>query len=244
MRWMLSGCSNKEGNMSNNFVLTKNGLVQMTRLIVSCRPIMSGVSVPENEKYLIALTKSGKDLDLSELKSGLPKNTPAYKLFFDQLEEFVAKQDVRVIGEEEIWKFFGGESHIRSISGQIDFHNLKGVFAKKILFAHILLPVEVTATEPCIVARYRNGEMEVEVSNLVSLISGMDVKVGESYLVHYASIVAGGFSDKIKQYLLEAQAESRRFVEDCVSVKKIDYGKFWKLCEWTQDVIKERGLML
>lgn len=226
--------------MSENLI-TSGGLVQLARIFVSCRPLMGKILTP-NQEYLISHAKIGEDVNFHYFKHQLPLPDDTY----DKIMDFARSMGKESIDENVVWMFFGSGPHFEKISTQINDlkEYLKSGFAKKIYFAHILIPVEITGVDPFISAVYRNGKVKVKISHLVSTIKGAEISVGGKYLIHYASIIAECPDKPVEEYLLGAQAKRPDFMGACKFTEKLNYGKFWSLCEWTQDTIEKRGLML
>lgn len=213
-------------------MITADGLSIMARIFISCRPIMGGI-LTANQIYLISHVRAGESINFNSFKKGLPVVDPTY----DQIFEYAKKLGKKDIDAEAVQKFFGGEPHFDKILGQIEEFKLKKDFAQKILFAHILIPVEITSVSGTIAGIYKNADAEVKIKNLVLSSKKMDVKKGDNALVHYASVITVDFSDAVREYLLKVQAQKKEFIQACGYVEEsggINYNNFWNLCEWTK----------
>jgi hypothetical protein len=229
----------------NNSLITSDGLRQLARIFVSCKPIMTEIMV-DNQLKLIKTSKQGKDVNFDEFTANLPKKDPTY----DQILQFAQSLGQTNIDENIVWKFFGSKPHFDKILGQINEYRLKKDFAQKIFFAHILVPVVITDihknTYPDQLfnfnAEYKNKNVVVKIKNLIASPALGEINPGQVVLSHYATIIATDVPTETVNYLLEVQAEKGEFIEACQYVQSIDYADFWSLRQWTESTIKERDI--
>ncbi len=218
--------------------ITGEAIRDLAIMALSCKPIM-GETLTGNQRYIIETTKSGKGaMTEEEFLGGMPLPSKTYSKIFDYAREI----DVAEVDEEIIWKFFGSDPHVEKIRNQVRENNLPQRFGKMILFAHILIPITITGDKDGLFSGvYGNAGVEVKLESLIP-VTAMSIKEGDRVLVHYASIIANRFGSEIENYLLETQARNNDFMEACKVTKRIDYSRFWDLCKWTQNNVKEQGL--
>lgn len=219
------------------YVITKNGLKSLSKIFVSCRPLMGEIITP-NQLYLINEAKKDKNVYFSDFVKSLPVADPTYA----QILRFSKKAGGQSIDEETVWQFFGGNPHFRKIIKQIKELKLKDDFAKRIFFSHILIVAKIIKTKGGIDGVYKNGDIIVRVKNLVSALGSAKISRNQEVLIHYASIVSNKVNSKVKSELLKVQAEKKEFVDACRYVKEIDYDNFWNLRKWSEKIIRERNL--
>lgn len=217
--------------------ITKEALGGLSRIFVSCRPLMGEIITP-NQFYLISKAREKQDIYFSDFTRHLPVPDPTY----GQILRFANRQGKNVIDEQVIWEFFGGYPHFLKIKKQIKKLKLKKDFAKRIFLAHMLIVVRITKIKGGIEGVYRNRNIEVKVKNLVSTLKDAKLKKNQKILAHYASIVSDKVSADLEKKLKQEQAEENYFLEACRYVKEIDYKDFWDLYRWSKKIIKERKL--
>lgn len=225
----------------NKAIITADALNSLSRIFVSCKPIMSDI-LKENQIYLIKHAKEGRDVNFNEFVSGLPSPDPTYK----QILDYSKRAGLNTITETAVQLFFGSEPHFEKIISQLTDPKLKLPldFAQKILFAHILIPVTISQITPNIKATYLNSAIRINISNLVSLERD-NLVVGKIVLAHYASIISDQPKQSIVDILLEEQAKRPEFISASMYVqelKGIDYDDFWDLSRYTKKTIAERSL--
>ena len=220
-------------------IITSDGLISLMRVFVSCKPLMSEI-MKENQLYLIKTAKDGKDVYFDEYLKNLPQPDPTYQ----QILDFANDMGIHHINANIVALFFGGEPHFKKILGQLHDPKLNiknNDFIQRIFFAHILLPVKITQTDPIIEGIYSNSDVEVIIRNLVK-IDNVCLRVGDEALIHYASIIQVMPSANLKVLLLKTQLNCVEFMQACRYIKIMDYKNFWNLCDWTEKTVKDRKI--
>jgi hypothetical protein len=224
----------------NRAIITADALTALSRIFVSCKPIMNDILVA-NQRYLVQKAKEGNNVYYDEFVGKLPQPYPNY----ENILNFALARG-NDITETSVQLFFGGEPHFEKIIKEVNDPKLrlKKDFALKILFAHILIPARITRISPSIEATYENFGQEVTVKNLVALDRDV-LDIGKTVLVHYASIVSDNPKPDVVANLLEVQARYPEFIEACRYVREkggLDYEDFWDLGRFTRETIADRCL--
>ncbi|HRZ95096.1 MAG TPA: hypothetical protein P5262_00855 [Candidatus Moranbacteria bacterium] len=185
-------------------------------------------------KYLFRCVMTGRDFDVLELQKNLPEKSSMYSGIW----AFALSVGAKKIDADIIYRFFGGAVHIDFVFDQINAVGKKGKFADGYVFAHILKPVILTAVSgENVSAKYVNKNVAVDISNLlIHPCIHVKFKAGDMVLVHYAVIVGVACED-ICEYLFGEQESSQEFTSVCQRISEIDYGSFWDLKNWTQNLI-------
>jgi hypothetical protein len=233
----------RKGGETVVYTIKKEALWTMARIFMSCRPLMgikagddSSILV-QNQNFLLKAAGRGKDVEFLKFKAKLPLPDETY----DQILQTAIQLNKTAIDDETLFVHFGAEPHFLKIIGQLDEYGLKGNFAEKMLFVHMLIPVTIIATQP-LSAEYHNGEIMVKVVNLVSMLKGVRLEIGSRCLVHYASVISNDVPGAVERRLLDAQLNEPRFVAVCRKFKEIDYREFWGLYGWTMEMMSKKGL--
>ena len=215
-------------------LITNSALARLVMINTGCRTFVD--KKEENLKYLFRCVLSGQDFDIVELEKKLPEKSYMYSSIYS----FALSIGAEKINTDILYRFFGGKVHVEHVLDQIRAVNEGGKFSERYLFAHMLIPVALTAiSEDNIAATYVNNDAAVDVSGLlVHPCIPVKFKVGDMVLVHYAVII--GVAEKnICDWLLEEQESSHEFMEVCRRISKIDYKSFWNIRGWTEDLIKK-----
>ena len=227
----------------SQYFITAKALRLLGRIVTSCLPTKAKL-VEANYGYLVETARKENDVIFGKFVNDLPLPDCKYQ----QMLALAAGLGKTSIDEEVVAEFFGGEPHLEKVS--IEAMRLKKALnftdnrLRKMFFAHILIPVLVVKSIPsAIAAVYKNGDLEVQIKGLVSVIFGENIMAGTSYWVHYSSIVATAreLGEEIENRLLAVQGQDPKFVESCKSVGTIDYSNFRRFSGWTQELIDKRG---
>lgn len=218
--------------------ITKNAAIILARTIISCLPLKENV-FGQKERDFLDRVRASKEMLFEEFAQRFSLEKSTYRSIVD----FAQAHKDRLINETLLVDFFGGFPHFEKIVGQIkeQIPNFDSSdYAKKILFAHMLLPIEIVSVGEEFSGIYKNRDIIIPVKNFVLLSDDAKVKVGQEVLVHYASIIATKFDERAKKRILEVQYANDDFRKSCqyLSGSGIDYKKFLDLCDGTKDAAK------
>ncbi len=224
----------------NKIIFSPDGLKSRIAVTSSCK--VFGEKKKENIRSLLRILRIGAPVSVESIIANLPKRDDMLKV----LEASAFLQGEGIINESFIWKCFGGADHIAYALELIrikDLYNKKDKsFADKFLFSHLVIPAEITKSEEPISAIYKNGRIAVQLRNLVVHPFVREVKKGDRVLIHQATILAREVDKDIADWLLQQQRKNKEYMKAVKRVKKIDFGNFWELKDWTIRLLKECGL--
>lgn len=221
-----------------SFFITKEALKILAMNNASCK--VFGEKKVKNLKYLTACAREEKDFDYDELVANLPE----VGVMYVSIRSFARYLKKESIDQETILKFLGGQWHIQYVDDQTDMVNMQKrfgeLFVDRFIFSHILIVAEITKVEENITARYSNGDVSVEIMNLVKhpfVVS--ELVVGQKVLLHQALILEIDPTQAIEDELHSEQAASEKFMATARRIKVIDYAEFWDMKLWTESIIEE-----
>lgn len=209
-------------------VLKKSALWAVASMVRSCKNLTK-TPLKKNQLYLLEILKQQADVPADDFLRGLPE--PEKDLVFGELVKFAEANGIAEIDKKTVWRFFGGNEHIRKSAKEIKEDIADGAYAAeledKMLVAHTLLPVTIAANKPELVGFYVNEGLHIKVFPLHSYLGEAELLVGHRVLVHFASIVDKVVTLELLQKLLKEQRENDLFKPAARKIKEIDYHNFF-----------------
>lgn len=221
-----------------SFIITKEALKILAMNNASCK--VFGKKKVKNLKYLTACAREDRDFDYDELVENLPE----VGVMYVSIKSFARHLKKNSIDQEVMLKFLGGQWHIQYVNEQVDIVDMKKRFGEefigRFIFSHILIVAEITQIAGGIFAKYSNGDISVEIRNLVKHpFVFSELVVGQRVLLHQALILGINPSHEIENKLFSEQAASEEFMKNAMLLKVIDYAEFWDMKTWTEHSIEE-----
>jgi len=213
--------------------IDEGGRKTLTNLLLSCVLMptkLSGKQVAVSK--MSSCQNSLVELSSFQVESNSPDNLP----ILDCLQKVARLQNKSIIDKEFLWEFFSGTDHYADVLRDVA---MVPIISRQLwTIAHMLLPVIVdNKGEEFLNVTYKNGENIVHLKN-VYMPEHFQAKIGDTVLIHYATVVDTTCPIAFVNKMLNTQSEFKEFIEAIKSIDKIDFKRFFMgdLTQRTKDI--------
>jgi|WetSurMetagenome_2_1015567.scaffolds.fasta_scaffold369456_1 hypothetical protein len=187
-------------------------------LLSCCHPLVKmTIGRKKHEGCLVSSVEKGENVSLSKYLSGFEVKP----IMYDKLLRATSKLRKKVIDEEVVSSYFGGDLHIRKISRDVDRIRKEGCLTEKLLaeffFLHLFIPIEVKNIQNVdgrmsVTGVYVNGGEKITISNLAVFREDVSrIKIGDDVFSHFAMVIKPEADEILKERILREQIENREF---------------------------------